>query len=241
MIHKILQTSKKIARKILRSSSPMTVEKAEQTFYINYLKEGMTAFDVGANVGEVSLLLSRFVGKTGTVHAFEASSSVFKKVSEVFKLTNHTEISLNHNAVADKRGLLKLHVYDDEHSGWNSLANRPLENYGIDVKPVCIEEVESITIDEYCAKNNISQIDLLKIDVEGAEYQVLLGARRMLESKSIRCCVFEFGQTTFDMGITPQEIESYLKEIGYSLKIFSREIRFFLDVRVSVRLNFPFT
>ena len=47
------------------------VERAERIFYLEYLREGMTVFDVGANVGELTLLFSRFVGASGSVHAFE--------------------------------------------------------------------------------------------------------------------------------------------------------------------------
>lgn len=199
-------------------SSSMEVEQAEHTFYINYLRPGMTVFDVGANIGEMSLLFSRFVSSSGQVHSFEASSSMFKKLSTVCQITNREQIVLNHKAVADRETILKFHVYDDFHSGWSSLAQRPLEKYGINVKPTHVEEVEAITIDGYCQQHNIEQIDLIKIDVEGAEYQVLLGARKMLESRKIRCCTFEFGGTTFDMGNAPQEIEDYLKQLGYQLR-----------------------
>jgi len=199
-------------------ASPIEVERCERIFYMNYLRRGMTVFDVGASIGETSLLFSRFVGNCGKVHAFEASNSSFKKLALMCQIATQFQITLNHKAVADKEGLLKLHVYDDNHLGWNSLAERSLQRYGIDVKPTHIEEVEAVTIDNYCKGNNISQIDLLKIDVEGAEYQVLLGSRSMLKSQRIRCCVFEFGATTFDMGNDPKEIETYLKQFGYTIK-----------------------
>lgn len=220
MRSQLLEPLKRIKHQFIRSNyyaSQVEVERAEQIFYINYLRQGMTVFDVGANIGELSLLFSRFVGTEGNVHAFEASSSMFEKLTTVCQLARRSQITLNHQAVADQEGVLKLHVYDDSHSGWNSLADRPLQNYGIDIQPTHIEEVEAVTIDEYCQENNISQIDLLKIDVEGAEYQVLMGARRMLESKKIRCCVFEFGGTTFDMGNDPNEIEGYLRQSGYQI------------------------
>ncbi len=221
MKNKVLNPIKKAYRQYFvtpQYSDPLKVEQAEQTFYINYLRPGMTVFDVGANIGEMSLLFSRFVGLSGKVHSFEASSSMFKKLSTVCQIANREQIVLNHQAVADCETLLKFHVYDDLYSGWSSLAERNLDKYGIDIKPTHIEEVEAVTIDGYCQKHNIEQIDLIKIDVEGAEYQVLLGARKMLEAKKIRCCTFEFGGTTFDMGNTPQKIEAYLKEIGYQVR-----------------------
>ena len=201
---------KRFINKLVRLSSPASppeVERAEQIFYIDYLHEGMTVFDVGANIGELTLLFSRFVGAHGHVHSFEASHSVFKRLQTICELSGRKNIILNHKALANKEGHVRLYIYDREHSGWNTLAQRPLHNYGIDVDPVGVEKVKATTVDRYCEKNGISQIDLLKLDVEGAEYQVLLGARSMLERKRIQCCVFEFGQTTFDMGNDPGDIE----------------------------------
>jgi len=197
---------------------PMDVEAAEQIFYIKYLREAMVVFDVGANVGELTLFFSRFVGQHGQVHAFEASSRTFARLKTVCESVNRKNITLYPIALAEKEGIVALHIYDDEHSGWNSLAERPLQNYGIDVRPVGTEQVPATTIDRFCQEHGISRIDLLKIDVEGAEYQVLQGARGMFANKKIQCCVFEFGQTTFDMGNQPDEIESYLKLLGYRLR-----------------------
>ncbi len=193
------------------------VLRVEQSFYKQYIRQGMTVFDVGANVGKTALLFAPLVDQ-GAVHAFEASSSTFCSLVDRCQEANQYNIVLNNCAVTKYEGKVTLQVYDEEHSSWNSLARRPLEDYGIDVKPVGTEEVLATTIDSYCEKRGIEQIDLLKIDVEGAEYQVLLGARRMLQDRRVKCCVFEFGQTTFDMGNHPDAIEAYISEIGYSLR-----------------------
>lgn len=213
--------ARRIARRLMRWKYPanaLQVERAEHKFYLDYLRDGMMVFDVGANFGEVTLLFSRFVGAKGSVHAFEASSEVYGRLQQMCEVSGRTNISINHAAVADARGVVQLHVYDREYSGWNSLADRPLADYGIDVKPVGVENVESTTIDDYCDEHGIDRIDLLKVDVEGAEYQVLMGARRMLQQKRVGCCVFEFGQTTFDMGNTPDEIREYLNSLGYRIR-----------------------
>lgn len=199
-------------------ASPMQVEKAEYSFYLQYLQEGMTVFDVGANIGELSLLFSGLVGPSGKVHSFEASAATFHRLEQIVSLVHRQNIVLNHKAVADVDGTLKIHVYEEEYSGWNSLADRPLKNYGIDVLPIGLENVDSITIDNYCRQHQIGMVDLLKVDVEGAEYQVLLGAREMLKGKKIRRCSFEFGQTTFDMGNQPRQIKDYLNSMGYVIE-----------------------
>jgi FkbM family methyltransferase len=202
---------------------PLEVEKHEYSFYIKYLREGMTVFDVGANHGELCLLFSKFIGSEGKLHAFEASAATFNKLKQICELTQRKQIFLNHQAVCDREGVVKIHIYEDEFSGWNSLADRPLKEYGIDVKNPVIEEVKAITIDKYCEINSIKNIDLLKIDVEGAEYQVLLGAKNMLEKHQINCCVFEFGATTFDMGNDPKEILNFLERLGYNIRNIVRE------------------
>jgi FkbM family methyltransferase len=201
-----------------RLASPIAVERAEQIFYINYLREGMVVFDVGANIGELTLLFSRFVRPSGKVYSFEASKATFEKLSGILSLSGRKNVKLNHLALCDRNGTVELYVYPEEYAGWNTLADRPLKSYGIDVKPIEREQVCSSTIDAFCQERGVSQIDLLKIDVEGAEYQVLLGARHMLEQKRVRCCVFEFGATTFDMGNTPTMMEDYLTQVGYRVR-----------------------
>lgn len=206
-----------IPRPVRPAAPPLAVERAEQIFYIKYLREGMTVFDVGANVGELTLLFSRFVGH-GQVHAFEPTSIGFERLATVCKAIGRSNTILNRFALAEKEGVVRLHVYDEDHFSWSSITRRPLEKYGIQIAPEKVEEIPAATIDGYCKRNGIGQIDLLKIDVEGAEFQVLLGARRMLQSKRIRCVTFEFGQTTFDMGNDPEAFWTYLDSLGYKLR-----------------------
>ena len=202
----------------LRRFDPQEVERAELGFYIQFLRPGMVAFDVGANTGELSLLFSRLVGPTGRVHSFEASPETFARLKSIVDLAGNQNIQLNSCAVADRVGTVQLHIYDRQHAGWTTLADRPLANYGIDLVPVKTEAIESTTVDAYCEKNGINQIDLLKIDVEGAEYQVLWGTEKMLRERRVQCCVFEFGQTTFDMGVRPEQIQDILNRCGYAVE-----------------------
>ena len=194
------------------------VERAERIFYLEYLREGMTVFDVGANVGELTLLFSRFVGASGSVHAFEPTGQGFGRLESVCRAASLRNVRLNRLALAEAEGPLSLHVYDGDYLSWTTRAVRPLEDYGIDVKPASVEEVQAVTADLYCERNGVAEIDLLKVDVEGAEFQVLVGARRMLQERRVRCLTFEFGQTTFDMGNSPDALGAYLRETGYELR-----------------------
>jgi FkbM family methyltransferase len=203
------------------SPAPATfaeVERAERIFYLEYLREGMTVFDVGANVGELTMLFSRFVGASGGVHAFEPTGRGFERLGAVCRAASLRNVRLNRLALAEEEGSVSLHVYDDDYLSWSTRAVRPLEDYGIDVKPPSVEEAPATTLDLYCERGGVAEIDLLKVDVEGAEFQVLVGARRMLGERRVRCVTFEFGQTTFDMGNSPGRIEAYLRNAGYEVR-----------------------
>ncbi len=187
-------------------------------FYLNYLQEGMIVFDVGAFIGEMTLLFSRFIGEKGQIHAFEAHSQTFKQLETTCIFAARNNIILNNLAVSDHEGSVELYFYDQKYLSLNSLADRPLQNYGINIDSNGTESVEATTLDIYCDHNGIGNIDLLKIDVEGAEYQVLIGAQNMLKENRIRCIMFEFGQATFDMGNRPEEIKSFLSRFGYKIR-----------------------
>ena len=81
------------------SAKPIDVERTEQIFYINYLQEGMVIFDIGAHIGELTLLFSRFIGQKGQVHTFEASRETFERLKNVCESANRKNVILNHKAV----------------------------------------------------------------------------------------------------------------------------------------------
>ena len=217
VLHSIRQVWQTVRFGRVHAASEQQVLQAEQDFYSAYITANMIVFDVGANVGDLTLRFSQLASQ-GAIHAFEASAATFTQLTDRCRASGCSNITLNHLALSDHQSTVTLHVYDDEHSGWNTMARRPLDKYGINIRPVHTEAVTATTVDAYCTNHAIGTIDLLKIDVEGAEYQVLLGARQMLEAKRIRCCTFEFGGTTFDMGNRPGAIERYLEELGYRIQ-----------------------
>lgn len=194
------------------------VERAEYAFYLSYLRPGMTVCDVGANVGELTVLFSRFVTPGGIVHAFEPVPSTFERLTVVMQAGARSNVVLNKLALGAQTGSLLMNLYDDEHLSWNTVVARPRRPGGADVLPVGREEVPSLRLDDYCDERSIDRVDLLKIDVEGSELDVLRGSERLLRARAIACCVFEFGATTLEYGVDPASISTFLAACGYSLR-----------------------
>ena len=132
-----------------RFASPSEVERTEIAFYRSQLKPGQIAFDVGANVGAITLLMAELVGEEGQIHAFEPAYKTFETLQANCLASKMSNVVLNRLALADKEGEVELYVYDDEHHSLNTLIKRPLENYGLDLKPLGIDRVQATTIDRY--------------------------------------------------------------------------------------------
>jgi FkbM family methyltransferase len=126
-------------------------------------------FDVGANAGGLSLAMSRLVGLDGRVYAFEASKRIVGQTQ--FNMTQQgcTNVQLFHNAVYRKSGE-KLPIFYGDH-----LNDSIMEGGGA----ASSEAVETIALDDFCAHWGVAP-NLIKIDIEGAEYEALLGMPKVI-------------------------------------------------------------
>lgn len=214
-------------KKKLKRVPIQQIYHAEYLFYCNHIKPGCTTFDIGANYGEFTLLFSRLTGETGNVHVFEPVPETYNRLLETvdkFKLRNAI---CNQTGISDTNGTFVMNVYDTEFNKLNTIANRPLEKYGIHTEKPIRKEISCTSIDDYCKNNNIDHIDLLKIDVEGAELKALEGARQMFLDKKIKCCVFEFGQTVFDMNNSVNDYINFFNSVNYKVSnIFSNQTKY---------------
>ena len=178
-------------------------------FLSHYLKPGMIVFDVGANIGVYSLLSAKYVGEHGAVHAFEPTPETFAHLCTNVELNGFMHICLNQLAVAEKSGMSMLYLY--EQNGMNSLAAQDWTG-----KPLGQVMVKTISLDEYVSAKDLPRVDLLKIDVEGAELSVLKGAYGLLSEANPPVVVCEFAdKTTANFGYKAISIRDFLETIGY--------------------------
>lgn len=149
-------------------------------------------FDVGANVGEYALVCQSIIPET-KIYCFEPSLSAFKVLRK--NLQDHENISLLNIGLSDSAKKMNL-FSNKKGSGFGSVYQRRLDHIGL--KLTHKETIRLKTLQDVCKENKVRQIDLLKLDVEGHEYSVLRGSRKMLEAGKIGMIQFEFGGCNID-------------------------------------------
>ena len=138
-----------------------------------YVKPGMTVLDIGAQSGFYSLLCSRLVGPQGQVIAFEPLPANFRMLEENIRLNGLRNVTAREEAVAERSGSMR---FDFPHHEPTLVAGPVLAGESQDVLTV-----RGISLDDWF-REAAAPVHLLKMDVEGAELDVLQGASSMLNA-----------------------------------------------------------
>ena len=182
------------------------VESEQTSAFVSSLKNGMTFFDIGANVGYYSILGARLVGSQGKVVAFEPV------IQNIDYLWRHTLINQVRNVTiitAACTDTLSLAIFS---AGVNCATGHLGEESGSDNK----FPVMTISVDEVVDRLGISP-NVIKIDVEGAELSVLKGAKDTL----IKARPLIFLSTHSD--VLKDNCLEYLRKYGYSYDVLSQD------------------
>lgn len=172
-----------------------------------------TVLDIGANVGLFASWVTLNV-PSARVLAFEAASDNFLALAENIRNNHFTTISAYHYAVSDGR---RDHVtlYRGFHGGIHSI-RREYRNWNPskgDQRKT--ERVRSITLERIFRRFKIQQVDLLKLDCEGAEYEILLSTPHRILSR-IRKLIGEYHD--LDKKRHGQVLKKFLRRNGFQTK-----------------------
>jgi FkbM family methyltransferase len=157
-------------------------------------KQGDIVVDVGAHMGKYTIIASKQVGANGKVIAIEAHPGNYEMLNHNIKLNGLTNVIPLNYAVYSKETKIKLFLPDEE-SGY-TMHHSVMFNYLSSKYPLQGKdnekfiEVNANTLDNLLQKNGISQVNWIKIDVEGAEFEVLKGSANILStSKDINLLI----------------------------------------------------
>lgn len=163
-------------------------------------KEGDTVVDIGAHMGRYTITSSKSVGATGKVIAFEAHPYNFKILEHNLRLNKLKNVSALNWAVYSKKARLKLYLPDEDlgYTMHHSLMTNYLASkYNKEIEGRYIE-VEADRLDNLLKIRGVNEVNWIKIDVEGAEYEVLRGAKEILSTnRRISVLVEVHGKDTY--------------------------------------------
>lgn len=140
--------------------------------FLALTKEVKIVFDIGANIGWHSLNVAK-LNKKAKVYAFEPIKESYNYLVKNIKLNNLTNIIPNNFGFSDKNRTVKFYVNPEL---FTSASEKKISNLNTLMIKVILKK-----LDDYCLDNNISKIDIIKCDVEGAELFVLKGGKKILE------------------------------------------------------------
>lgn len=152
-----------------------TYEVPIQNIFAQNLNPGDVFYDIGANVGFFSVIAAKLVGDAGKIYAFEPGEDNAKAIRHNARLNNFTQIEVIEKAVSDTSGQGQLLLA--QYSGGHALATA-------DTPPDLAGEVtvDLVSIDDLIAENKIAPPNFVKVDVEGAELDVLKGMRETIKT-----------------------------------------------------------
>lgn len=139
------------------------------------LKPGKTFVDVGANIGYYSLLAAKLVGEKGRVISIEASPKIFSVLQSNTRLNPFSSNIEAHNlAITDKPGKNPVYLGPDGNLGSTTTSATlqgkfPYRKYNLEA------QVDAVTLDSLIELKDISNLQMIKIDVEGTEREVIDG------------------------------------------------------------------
>jgi len=222
------------ANSILRALSPRSVVVSQATIILNprdpvisgalafglyevdetkvfqrLCKPGMTFLDVGANVGYYTALAMRALGPKGRIVSLEPDPDSFQYLTQTIQANVGATVSSVNKAASDHAGRATLYTSADNR-GDHRLYQNDLASGQCDV------EVQPV--DEILAGLGISQVDLVKMDVQGFEGKVIAGMQQLLTGNRRMAVIFEFWPNGLDQaGSDATALLANLRELGFDL------------------------
>jgi len=210
-------------------------EKCEVSLFKKLVSRGMVVVDIGAHIGYYTLIAANLVGDKGKVFAFEPAPENYALLVKNIEVNGYKNIIPVQKAVSNKSGTTNLFLFE-QNKGMHAIYER--SGY---CKSIV---VESITLDDYFSEQQ-DFIDVIKMDIEGAEMLALLGMDKIIRQSPSLKIFTEFRPTELRAcGSSPQELLNRVTEYGFKLHFINErkqliepiDIGRLIEMRV-VRLN----
>ncbi len=203
---------KRIYHKISRKKDVFIDENKYQI--AKYISQNPIILEAGACDGRDTLQMAT-VWEKAQIHAFEPIESLFEETKK--KVQNFKQIHIYKAGLASKTGNTTLYVSEGKSTGSSSIM-KPKEHLEIHPEVLFKKEIEIevFTIDEWAKKNNISKIDLMWLDLQGAEMSVLKSSPNILNTTKAIFSEVSLKQMYENTPLYP-EFRAWLETQGFSV------------------------
>jgi FkbM family methyltransferase len=192
----------------LRNLDILSIELLSASFEPNVqkrileeIKPGMVVLDIGANIGFYTIQIAYLVGEAGCVVAFEPNPRLVYELQTNIQINGLKNVVVENIALSDQPGEMEFYFPQEGSESHGSLRSNST------FQAQLVEKINTETLDNVLNRLNITHVDFLKIDVEGAERLVFRGADKLLSRSDKPVIIFEcaeglcssFGHHVFDV------------------------------------------
>lgn len=168
---------------------PAEVDYSASTIYLDLKrlfvnKENPVIFDIGANTGQ-TLEAFKYNFPDSSIYSFEPGPETYFELKRSHD--KKSNVHLENMAVASTSG--QRDFLENKSPEMSSFLEYNQDDWGGYRRTI---KVNAVSVDDYCIKNNIKKIDLLKVDTQGYELEVFKGAIKMMKQNNIQLLYFEF-------------------------------------------------
>ena len=196
---------------------PYTTEVIKQN-----ISNGDLVMDIGANIGYFTLIMAKGIKENGKVFSFEPEPKNFELLKKNVETNNYSNVILEKKAIGNKTGTTKLYLADRKNNIFSSGMHRIFRSDLVSQIPDPIS-INIIKLDDYLQDLKfIKKIRLIKIDVEGAEFDVLKGMNKILDENKEIEIVMEFSSENLeDYGSNAYDVVNFLMNKGFKLSVIN--------------------
>ncbi|OLB89981.1 MAG: hypothetical protein AUH25_05755 [Thaumarchaeota archaeon 13_1_40CM_38_12] len=171
-----------------------------------HLKENDIVFDIGAHIGKYAIRAAKAVGKGGKVFAVEIEPTTYNILCKNISLNKFDDIIKPLKiAISDRNGTIDFYI-----NKGRSEVNSIHDKWGEKI------QVHTTTIDELIDSNNLEKVTLIQMDIQGAEYEAILGAKKTIKKGVVETFIIET-HTERNFELIPPLLKPY-----YNIEIFAR-------------------
>jgi len=193
------------------------------------IKPGDTVVDVGAHIGYYTLLFSKLVGPSGKVFSFEPAPQNFSILEKNINFNSCKNVILINKAVGNQPGLAKIHLTPS--TGDFNFVDTKEDKQEL--------ELPIITLDGYFSSRGNTQIDFIKMDIEGYEPRALSGMKNiLLKTPKMKMLVEFYPKMLRKAGCNPSDLLKFIFEAGFKIYAIQDKVGSMVPMKIEDLLRF---